>query len=301
MVVSKLKDLNIRDKIDVVKILIGQENMISEEIKRLKLKRLGYEDGFVTVKGFNELKKKYEWIDFVGISSIVEEARIVKDDNEIAKIKEAARLADVGMSAIEDIFEEGKTEIEIAAEVEYQMRKNGSSKAAFETIVASGERSIFPHGVSTQRKIKDGDIITIDIGAVVEGYNSDLTRTFIFGKVQKEPANIINLVNDAHKAVLEVIKAGEKCVEMDNIARNFFEKNKVGEFFIHGLGHGVGVDIHELPYLNSKSNAVLEENMVVTVEPGIYIPGKGGARTEDLIVVKQNGYECLSKSKIYYY
>jgi Xaa-Pro aminopeptidase len=301
MASSNLEKLNISDKVELVKILKGKEKFVLGELNKLKIKKLGFEDGYITIKKFEDLKKEFVGFKFTGISDIIQELRMVKDEDEIIKIKEAARLGDIGLQAAVKSFEKGKTELEIAAEAEYYMRKNGSSKAAFETIVASGERSWFPHGTSSLRKIKDGDIITIDIGAVYEGYNSDMTRTFLYGNASKEKAKIINLVNDAHKAVLEVIKAGEKCLEMDGIARNFFKRNDLAEYFIHGLGHGVGIDIHEDPYLNTTSKTVLKENMVVTVEPGIYLPGKGGARTEDLIVIKKNGYECLSKSDIKYY
>lgn len=298
---SKLKDLDISEKLVLVKIPKGNPDFIKNEVGKLKLKRIGFEDGFVTYKNYNDLIQKFKDVKFKGISDIIQEARMSKDEDEIIKIKEAARLGDIGLKAAIEHIKDGITELDLAAEAEYHMRKNGSSKAAFETIVASGERSWFPHGISTSRKIKDGDIITIDIGAVYDGYCSDMTRTFIHGKITDEKAEIINFVNKAQQAVLDVIKAGEKCSEMDHIARDSFKEDRVAEYFIHGLGHGVGIDIHEEPYLNATSKFVLKENMVVTVEPGIYIPGKGGARTEDLIVVKENGFECLSKSEIKHY
>jgi len=297
----KLKDLGISDKLELVKIPKGNPDFVKKEVGKLKLRRLGFEDGFVSYNNYKELKEKFKDIKFEGISSIIQEARMSKDEDEIIKIKEAARIGDIGLKAAIENTKVGITELDLAAEAEYYMRKNGSSRVAFETIVASGERSWFPHGTSTSRKIKDGDIITIDIGAVYDGYCSDMTRTFIHGKVSDEKAEIINFVNKAQQAVLDVIKAGEKCSEMDRIARDSFKEDGVAEYFIHGLGHGVGIDIHEDPYLNTTSKFVLKENMVVTVEPGIYIPGKGGSRTEDLIVVKENGFECLSKSEVKHY
>jgi len=298
---SKLEDLNLLEKVELIKIPKGKQEFVRDEVKKLKIKRLGYEHNFITVKNFDELKKKYKSIEFVGISDIIQESRMIKDEDEISKMKEAARIGDIGMKAAVESFNVGITELDVATEAEYYMRKNGSSKAAFETIVVSGERSCLPHGTSTSRKIEDGDIITIDIGAVFDGYNSDMTRTFIYGKISEEKAKIINLVNKVQQAVLDVIKAGEESTEMDRIARDLFKKDGVAEYYTHGLGHGVGIDIHENPYLNMTTNTALKENMVVTVEPGIYIPGKGGARTEDLIVIKETGFECLSKSEIRQY
>ena len=218
-------------------------------------------------------------------------------------MKKSAKLGNIGFNAIFDSIEEGKTEKQLAAEAEYAMRKAGSDGTSFDTIVASGEQSAFPHATTSEKKIHDGDIILVDIGARFEGYCSDMTRTFIFGKVDSEKAKLINLVNDCQQFVLNNIKAGEKCVEMDKLARDFFinEEKKWSSRFIHNLGHGVGIDIHENPYLSPTSLEILEKNMVVTVEPGLYIPGIGGARTEDQIVIKKESFFSLTESKKYYY
>ena len=183
------------------------------------------------------------------------------------------------------------------------MRKAGSDGTSFSTIVASGEQSAYTHAKTSNKKIQDGDLIIVDIGAKYRGYCSDMTRTFIFGKESQEKIKLVNLINDGQQYALKKIKAELKCADIDKLVRDFFiNKNKEwASRFIHGLGHGVGIDIHENPYLNPSSLYTLKENMVVTVEPGLYIPGLGGARTEDQVVIKKNGFKSLTNSKKYYY
>ena len=237
----------------------------------------------------------------MGSSEIINGARIIKTEKEIEAIRRAGEIGDLGFKTIFECIEEGKTEYELVAEAEYVMRKAGSEGIPFDTIVASGENSAYPHAKTTNKKVQDGDIIIVDIGARFNGYCSDMTRTFIFGKPGKEKAKLINLVNDAQQYGLDNIKAGVKCCDIDKIVREFFiNKNKEwGARFLHSLGHGVGIDIHENPYLSPLSQDVLEENMVVTVEPGLYIPdqGLGGARTEDQIMITKDSFIPFTHSK----
>jgi len=219
-------------------------------------------------------------------------------------IEKACKIGDIGFKTIYESIEEGMTEVELAAEAEYAMRKVGAEGTSFPTIVATGERSAFPHAkTSDKKKIKNGDIILVDIGARYDGYCSDLTRTFIFGKKNQDKAKLINLVNEVQEATVNKLETGMKCIDADKIARDLFiEKSKEwGSRFIHSLGHGVGIDIHENPYLSPISQESIEENMVFTVEPGLYIPGLGGARTEDLVVIQKGGIKALTHAEKFYY
>ena len=280
-------------------------NFIYETINKLELNSVGFEDDYISVKRYNDWNEKYKIDKFIGISEIINSARVRKTKKEIEAIQRAGEIGDLGFKTIFDGIEEGKTEYELVAEAEYVMRKAGSEGIPFDTIVASGENSAYPHAKTTNKKVQDGDIIIVDIGARFGGYCSDMTRTFIFGKGSKEKAKLINLVNDAQQYGLDNIKAGVKCSDIDKIVREFFiNKNKEwGARFIHSLGHGVGIDIHEYPYLSPLSQDVLEENMVVTVEPGLYIPGSGlgGARTEDQILITKDSFIPFTNSKKIYY
>ncbi len=288
---------------EVIKSPPGAPNFIESELKRRKFDCLGYEDDYVSVKQFEEWKMKYGIPGFIGISDVLLDARLIKTQEEIERMRRAANLGDIGFKTIYDSIQSGMTEKEIAAEAEYAMRKAGGDGTSFDTIIASGENSAYPHSTTSEKKIQDGDIILVDIGSKYNGYCSDMTRTFIFGKIDPKKAELVNAVNDCEQYVLDNIKASLQCVEVDGLARNFFnEKNKDwGSRFIHSLGHGVGIEIHENPYLSPISSMKLEENMVVTVEPGLYFPGLGGARTEDLIVIKKDGFESLTHSKKFYY
>ncbi len=293
--------------IEIKQIPSGKPNFIYKTINKLELNSVGFEDDYISVKRYNEWNEKYKIDKFVESSEIINGARIIKTDKEIEAIRRAGEIGDLGFKTIFDGIEEGKTEYELVAEAEYAMRKAGSEGIPFDTIVASGENSAYPHAKTTNKKVQDGDIIIVDIGARFGGYCSDMTRTFIFGKEKesKEKAKLINLVNDAQQYGLDNIKAGVKCCDIDKIVREFFiNKNKEwGARFLHSLGHGVGIDIHETPYLSPLSQELLEENMVVTVEPGLYIPGQGlgGARTEDQILITKDSFIPFTHSKKIYY
>ena len=297
------EDKSLSNIIETKQIPSGKSNFIYKTINKLELNSVGFEDDYISIKRYNEWNEKFNIHKFVGSSEIINCARIIKTDKEIEAIRRAGELGDFGFKTIFDDIEEGKTENELVAEAEYVMRKAGSEGIPFDTVVASGENSAYPHAKTSDKKVQDGDIIIVDIGARINGYCSDMTRTFIFGKESKEKAKLINLVNDAQQYALNNIKAGVKCVDIDKIVREFFiNKNKEwGARFLHSLGHGVGIDIHENPYLSPLSQDVLEENMVVTVEPGLYIPGLGGARTEDQILITKDSFISFTHSKKRYY
>lgn len=241
---------------------------------------------------------------FYNASKLFDEMREIKYPDEIEKIQRAAVIADNAMEKGIAALKDGVKESEIAAIIEFEMKKQGAIGKSFDLIVASGNNSWFPHAGATEREIKDGEIVTMDIGALYEGYCSDLTRTVLVGKgpYNEKLTDIINIVNESQKKALEVIKPGIKCQDVDAAARNYFKEKGVDQYFIHGLGHGVGLEVHDkVPRLAPNVDYELKEGMIVTVEPGIYIPGTGGARTEDLILVTKDGYKKLSNSKIIYY
>lgn len=230
------------------------------------------------------------------IDSKIQLLRSVKDSGEIELIKKAQELTDNAFSYILDKIKVGVTERELALDLEFFMRKNGSEGVGFDFIVVSGKNSSLPHGVPTDKKIELGDFVTMDFGAVVGGYRSDMTRTVAVGYVTEKQKEVYNIVLSAQKAALEKIKAGMICSEIDAVARNIITNAGYGECFGHGLGHSVGLEIHESPAFNTRDNTVLKSGTVITVEPGIYIENEFGVRIEDMVKVTETGIENLTKS-----
>jgi Xaa-Pro aminopeptidase len=233
---------------------------------------------------------------FLPASGYVEELALVKDNDEIGCIKEAAKIADVAFERILGVIEPGVTENEVAAELEYQMKIQGSEKPAFETIVASGWRAALPHGLASDKKIKKGEMITFDFGAVYKGYACDITRTVFVGPTSSKQKKVYNLVLKAQKKALSMAKAGITGEKLDSYARSIIARGGYEKQFGHGLGHGVGMKVHEGPRVAPQSDYVLKAGNVVTIEPGIYIPKWGGVRIEDDIVIRRNGCSVLNKA-----
>lgn len=227
-------------------------------------------------------------------SNIIRDLRKVKDTQEIQLIREACNLSNVGMKVAAQTIQSGIKEKEVAAEVEYEMRKKGSDGVAFETIIASGTSSAFPHGSCSDRTIKEGDLVVVDLGATYKFYHSDMTRTFIAGKVSEKQRKIYETVKVAQQKAFETIKPSILAKDVDAVARQAIEWAGFGEFFVHNLGHGVGLEIHEAPILSPDSKDTLAAGNVVTDEPGIYLVGFGGVRIEDTILVTKDGAEKLT-------
>ncbi len=230
-------------------------------------------------------------------SDFVLSLRGVKSREEIKLIKEAAKLADIGAECGMEIVKSGMHEYEVAAEIEYEMRRNGSEGVAFETLVASGPRSALPHGVSTSRIIKNGEFVIMDLGAIYQGYRSDITRTLIVGQPSDKQKKIFEIVLKAQEIAFQKIRSGINGRDVDAAGREFIKKSGYGNNFIHGLGHGVGLEVHDPPRLSPSSKDVLMAGNIITDEPGIYIEGYGGVRIEDMVLVKEESAELLTRAK----
>ncbi len=224
---------------------------------------------------------------------LVPEARSVKSPEELKLARRSAEIVSKGMKRASELIEAGRTEIEIAAEAEYVMRKAGSEGVSFPSIVASGANSALPHAFATFKKLRSHELVVVDIGAVYEGYSSDMTRTFAI-EPTKAQSRLLEAVKKAQAAGIARVKDGVPAREVDFAARNFVSRAGYSKFFSHGTGHGVGIEIHEPPSLWPESKDVLKANMVITVEPGAYVPKVGGARWEDMVLVKRGGREMLT-------
>ncbi len=259
---------------------------------------IGYEGESLTV---NELKKLEKSLcdnqSVKDMQHIINAPRKIKSDSEIKKIAEAERIGDEAFSYILPKIHEGVSEIELALELEFFMKRAGASTLSFETIVASGARSAMPHGVASKKCIEKGDFVTFDFGCVFEGYCSDMTRTVVMGKASEWQKEIYNVVLSAQQEALNVIEAGKKCSDIDQIARDIIAHAGYDKNFGHGLGHSVGIEIHEMPSLSPKCDDIIQNGHILTVEPGIYIEGKGGVRIEDLVAIQQGQAINLTKSE----
>ncbi len=264
---------------------------------KLPEKYIGYEESTMSVREFKSLRNKLaEYQDFVEMQKTINEQRRIKSDEEIKKIAEAEKIGDKAFSYILDKIKVGKTEREIALELEFFMKKQGATALSFDTIAASGVRSAMPHGVATDKKIENGDFLTLDFGCVFEGYCSDMTRTVVVGKANEKQKEIYDVVLSAQKAAIDKVTSGIPCNEIDAVARDIITDAGYGDNFGHGLGHSVGIEIHESPNFSPRCNDIICDGNVITVEPGIYIDGFGGVRIEDLIAVKDGKAVNLTSS-----
>lgn len=230
----------------------------------------------------------------VPLTEAVEALRAVKDRAELARMQAAARIADEALAAVQPMLQRGVTEAQIQRALDDAIRSAGASGPAYDTIVASGPNSALPHARPTDRQLQAGDLVIIDVGAVVDGYRSDMTRSFVLGDPCGQTAAMLEVVVRSQSAGIEAVRPGVEAGEIDGACRSVIDDAGMGDAFIHGSGHGVGLDIHELPRVASGSSAVLEPGNVLTVEPGVYVPGVGGVRVEDLLVVTDDGCRPLT-------
>lgn len=287
--------VNLRNLAEIKKTNDSVFKIIARTGLDLGLKRIGFEErqlAFAEYKNIKEgLKKKATLTPTYGL---IEELRQIKEPEEISKIKKAVQITASALKFIEKFILPGKRELEIVAELERFIRYQGATDRAFEIIVASGTNSSFTHHIPTKRKIKNDELVLIDIGVDYLGYKCDLTRVFSSGKISSLEKKIYHIVQEAQNRAIRKTKPGVSIKEVDAASRQYITQKGFGEFFGHNLGHGVGLEVHEEPSISSKNSNVIRAGMVFTIEPAIYLPGKFGIRIEDMILVTTCGFEVLS-------
>lgn len=263
------------------------------EESRISLNTVAYEGSHLYVDTFSKLQSHLSFVEnFTSVE--LEPLRAIKNDTELSYMRHAAHIADNAFSDILYDIKVGRTEQDLRRNLEIAMLRHGSEGPAFATIVASGKRSSLPHGVATDKIIEMGDFITFDFGAIYKGYHSDITRTVIVGEPTEEQDYLYHTLLEAQELGVASVKPGVTGAELDAIVRNKLAENGLDKYFTHSLGHGVGLAIHELPVASPKSTDVLQKNMVVTIEPGIYIPNHLGLRIEDSVIVTDTGAEIIT-------
>ena len=265
-------------------------------LAELGVKNLGWEKSFVTLEQRERWESRLEGVVLQPIPDYVSYLRMVKEEEEIGLIRRAAAIADQAFAMVRPAIRPGAVEREVAIELEYAMRRLGADRYAFDTIVASGPRSAMPHARASERVMGEGDLVIVDFGAVYNCYCSDCTRTLVLGEMSEQQREVYQTVRDAQEAALRFIRPGVKASQVDQVARDFIARRGYGKYFGHSLGHGVGRGVHEEPTLSFRDETILEPGMVVTVEPGIYIPDWGGVRIEDLVLVTPSGAEVLTSA-----
>lgn len=264
-------------------------------LKRIKVKNIGFEGSNINYDYYKSLKNFLAGRRLFSLTEKLNAIRIKKDAAEIEIIRHAARIGAEGFDIAKRRIRDGAIERDVAIAMEFGMRKKGAERASFDIIVASGKRAALPHGRASMKKIKKGEAIVVDSGAVFKGYNSDETCTFFIGKFDKKYKDIYNIVKEAHDTAIMAVKPGVKASFIDKIARGIIKKAGYEKYFGHGTGHGIGLLVHEAPKISKFDNTMLEENMVFTIEPGIYMTECGGVRIEDMVMVTKNGCEVLTR------
>lgn len=289
-----------RAKVDGCAVQLQEKlyDQINGILKKHGVKTVAIEADEMSLSRFELLRGKInaELLPDARLSELITKQRSVKTTEEIALIRRSQVITDKTFTHIQNFIKAGKTELEIALEMEFYSRAQGSEEAAFAFIVASGENSSRPHAVPTDRAVRDGDFIVMDYGSTVEGYRSDMTRTVAVGSVSDKQREVYELVLRAQLAALDQVRAGEKCVAIDKIARDIIDATPYKGLFGHGLGHSLGLAVHEDPRFSTECTVVLEAGVVMSVEPGIYIPGEFGVRIEDLVVATADGCDNFTTS-----
>ena len=270
-------------------------DLINAAMEKTHVQKLGFEDAYMTVADYRHYSEKLH-CQLVPATELLISLRQSKDEEEIQRMIAAQRIAEGALDQIVKEIKPGVTEKEIAARLQYLMLAGGAENMSFDPIVASGPNGSMPHAVPTDRKIQDGDFVTMDFGCLKHGYCSDMTRTVAIGYATDEMKNIYNIVLEAQLAGIAAARAGIPGYEIDAAARNVITKAGYGQYFGHGFGHSLGLDIHELPGANLSGKAIMPVGCAVSAEPGIYIPGKFGVRIEDVMILHENGAEVITKA-----
>lgn len=267
-------------------------------VRRIKPSVLAFEGGSVSYEQYLAIRRalRGSGVRVRSVTALIEAEREVKDFSELKALRAAVNVAASGYASLKRATVLGQSERELAATVEAAVMRNGADALAFDMVVASGERAALPHARATDKKIRKGDLLIVDMGVTVEGYCSDQTRTYVIGRPTRRQSEIYRIVKDAHDLAVESVRAGVKAATVDRAAREYIKKAGFGKCFSHGTGHGLGLKVHEAPNVGPKSAAILKEGSVITIEPGIYIAGWGGVRIEDMVVVTEAGAEMLTNS-----
>ena len=269
--------------------------MYAHAAEQTQGQRVGFEADHLSYTAFNQLRH-HLGTEPIPTSGVIEQLRLHKTQDALHAIREAQRIADEAYQEVLPTITAGRTEQDVALDLELAMRRRGAEGPAFEIIVASGERGAMPHGAASSKIIREGELVTIDMGARYDGYHSDMTRTIAIGSVSDELRRLYRAVLEAEMQCVTAVKPGVRTRELDALARSILARHDLAEYFAHSLGHGVGLAVHEAPSLSSTSNDVLESGMIITIEPGVYLPGVGGVRIEDILLVTDEGHEVLSTS-----
>ena len=272
----------------------GLLRAVGEWLVRHRAGRSGFEESHLTWAALRDLKRNSPKVHFKPAGGLIEELRYVKDAGEIESIRRAARVTVAAFDDIRRLLQPGTRESDLAAEIEYRMRRRGAEGAAFETIVASGPRGAWPHARASCKLLKKSELVILDLGAILNGYAADLTRTVYLGKPGLRLCRLYSAVRDAQDQAREAVREGVRAGEVDRAARRALGRRSLARYFTHSTGHGVGLEIHEKPRVGRSEPQRLEVGCVVTVEPGIYIEGLGGIRIEDTVLVGSDGAEILT-------
>ncbi len=267
---------------------------ITKLIVKTDIKRIGFEGDKVTYDDHSRFREKLPDRVLASLSNELGRIRIIKSKDEIKHIRKAIDITNRGFNIAAESIAPGVSEKDIAGLIEDEVKKQGAEAVSFDIIVASGYRAAFPHGSASSKRIKKGDFVVIDLGVTYKGYNSDETRTFVVGKPSQRQKTVYQVVKESNVKAIDMVKPGVRASDIDAATRDYIKRKGFGRYFGHGTGHGVGIAVHEPPFISPCSKDILEEGMVFTIEPGIYIPGWGGTRIEDMVLVTDSGPEILT-------
>ncbi|MGO4888707.1 M24 family metallopeptidase [Anaerobacillus sp. MEB173] len=270
--------------------------LLQQEIQKrtIAFDQVAIEKEHLTYYRAELLQNSFPGAVFQSVETKLHTMRMLKDDSELSILREAAEYADFGVEIGINAIKKGKSELEILATIEFELKKKGINKMSFSTMVLSGEKSADPHGHPGLKELQSGDFVLFDLGVVINGYCSDITRTVIIDEAKEEQQRIYQTVLQAQEAALSVSKPNTRAGDIDKTARTIIEQAGYGAHFPHRIGHGLGIDVHEYPSMSENNDTLLQKGMVFTIEPGIYVPNVGGVRIEDDVLVTDNGHECLT-------
>lgn len=286
-------------EVKIVSSIAGYEQLVLDVIKENNITKLGVESNFITRSKFVSLSNQLPEVQLVDTTNVIETLRVCKNDDEIALMQKACDITDKTFTDLIEFVKPGLTELQVKQFLDLRQQEYGAQMVSFDPIVASGANAAKPHGHATENVIKDGDIITIDFGCFYKGYSSDMTRTFFVGTPKEEKlVEIYDIVKEAYLIGEKMCAPGVKCSDVDKAVRDYITDKGYGDYFNHGLGHSLGLDVHENPRFTAVDDTVLKVGMVMTVEPGIYLPGLGGCRLENDILITETGYRILNNSEM---